>query len=271
MPAQLRLGARSAGPTIGIMHQRRERTGPEPSAPRTPAAVPASPFGRWHGAGNRAIAGLLSPSVQRDEAVGATGAGQADAASPAADDTSRVDDMANAILGTVDGAAVADQLRRDAAAQGGVAAAAASGSDSVQTARDAPRTVQTARGDRATVQRDDPATPPTTKSADVSNLLDAILALPTVKALIDRLAEIAAREVKKAGAPATITLGAFVIPPLLVGLNQGLGVKKLVLKTPEISLGRDAQGVQRSLRFRFDATVDPNSGGGGSIGAEFRF
>jgi hypothetical protein len=48
-------------------------------------------------------------------------------------------------------------------------------------------------------------------------------------------------------------------------------MKKLVLKTPEISLGKDSQGVQRSLRFRFEATVDPNSGGGGSIGAEFKF
>jgi hypothetical protein len=99
----------------------------------------------------------------------------------------------------------------------------------------------------------------------------ARLALPSVRTLLDRLAEIAAREVKKAGAPATITLGAFVIPSLLVGLNQGLGVKKLVLKTPEISLGKDAHGAQRSLRFRFEATVDPKTGGSGSIGAEFKF
>ena len=78
-------------------------------------------------------------------------------------------------------------------------------------------------------------------------------------------------EVDGSTRPDRITLGAFVIPPLLVGLNQGLGVKKLVLKTPEIPLGKDAQGVQRSVRFRFEATVDPNSGGGGSLGAEFRF
>jgi hypothetical protein len=43
--------------------------------------------------------------------------------------------MANAILGTVDGAAVTDQLRRDAAAQGSVAASGAGDADAVQTLR----------------------------------------------------------------------------------------------------------------------------------------
>ena len=238
------------------MQSRQWRTDPGDRAPQPARSTAESPFGRWQGAGNRALAGLLSPPVQRDEDVGAI-----DAAAPASGDTARVDEMADAILSTVDGAAVAEQLRRDAAAQGAAAASAdlgEAGGDSLQTVR------------TDAVQRD-PSTPPTTKPADVSDLLDAVLALPAVRALIDRLAEIAAREVKKAGAPATITLGAFVIPPLLVGLNQGLGVKKLVLKTPEIPLGKDAQGVPRSLRFRFEATVDPNSGGGGSIGAEFKF
>ena len=236
------------------MHARQGRTDPGQRTQESGNAGPASPFGRWQGAGNYAIAGLLRRPVQREEDTGAT-----ESAAPAADDSSRVEDVANAILSTVDGAAAAQDLRRDAAAQGGSASAAADGD-----------AVQTVRADSSTIQRD-PTTPPTAKPADLSDLLDAILALPTVKALIDRLAEIAAREVKKAGAPATITLGTFVIPPLLVGLNQGLGVKKLVLKTPEISLGKDAQGVQRSLRFRFEATVDPNSGGGGSLGAEFKF
>jgi hypothetical protein len=236
------------------MHARQERIDPGHGTRRSGGGGPDSPFGRWQGAGNRAIAGLLSRPVQRDEDAGGT-----DAAMPATDDTSRVDDMASAVLGTVDGAAVTQELRRDAAAQGGSASSATDGD-----------AVQTVRADSSAVQRD-PTTPPPTKPADLSDLLDAILALPTVKGLLDRLAEIAAREIKRAGAPATITLGAFVIPPLLVGLNQGLGVKKLVLKTPEIPLGKDAQGVQRSVRFRFEATVDPNSGGGGSLGAEFRF
>ncbi|WP_420123702.1 hypothetical protein [Nakamurella sp.] len=237
-----------------------------------PAAgpVPAGPFGRWQGAGNRAIAALLRPAVQREEEAGTA------EALPTAEDTGRVDDLVNAVLSSVDGAAVAGQLRQDAAAQGGGSSAAAesgAGTDAAQ--------VQTLRAGASSVQRDpttpsDPATPsgppaPTTKPADLSDVLDAILALPTVKGLLDRLADIAAREIKKAGAPATITLATFVVPPLLVGLNQGLGVTKLVLKTPEIPLGRDAQGVPRSVRFRFEATVDPKTGGGGSLGAEFKF
>lgn len=52
--------------------------------------------------------------MQRDQDARAT-----DAATPAAVDSGRGDDMADAILSTVDGAAVAEELRRDAAAQGG--------------------------------------------------------------------------------------------------------------------------------------------------------
>lgn len=240
------------------MHVRRGRTTADQVSAPTAGAAPASPFGRWQGAGNRAIAALLHQPVQRAEDLGSTDA------APVTDDTSPADEIADAVRTGVDGAAVADELRRDAAAQGAaqVVASVASEADPVQTLRD----------DRAAVQRD-PTTPTPTppRPADLSDLLDAVLALPAVKGLLDRLADLAAREVKKAGAPATITLGTFVIPPLLVGLNQGLGVKKLVLKSPEIPLGRDSQGVPRSVRFRFEATVDPTTGGGGSIGAEFRF
>jgi hypothetical protein len=233
-------------------------TRPGGGGQRTSTDASKRPFGHWQDAGNRAIAGLLAKPLQRD--IDADDG--ASSTSATTDDATRVDEMAQSLLDMVDGAAVAELFRTDASGQAS-GRAAASADDSA---------VQSLRIDRLVLQRDPPTPDPTpAKPADLSDLLDAVLALSAVSALLERLAEKAVTEMRKAGAPASITLGVFVLPPLLVGLNQGLGVKKLVLKTPEIQLGRDSQGVQRSVKFRLEATVDPTSGGGGSLGAEFKF
>src|SRR5438128_700400 len=106
-----------------------------------------APLGLLQGAGNRAITTLLARTVQRDD----DNDGQTDTASGGVDTSDSVDDMCQAIRDNVDGAAVADAWRQDAAGQdqgGGGPASAADGTS-----------VQTTRAEGMVVQRDDP--PPT--------------------------------------------------------------------------------------------------------------
>ncbi len=269
------------------MGARERRSRPEGGDRHDEDSRQTGPFGRWGLAGNRAIAGLLAPQVQRDEdedesetdedatsdsaiepdATAATDSASATDAAPTPDTAATdatdagggIDEMAQAILATVDESLVTTQLRGDAAGQAGPAPAAA-------------EAVQTLRADLPTVQRDPPVGPPAPpKSADAGDLLEAILALKPVSDLMARIADFVVGQLKKAGAPASITLLVFTVPPALVGLNQGAGLTKLSVKTPEINLGRDAQGVQRSMRIRLDVNVDPKTGGGGAIGVEFKF
>jgi len=263
-----------------------ERGGQEHTGPARPAPRLESPFGALQGAGNRALAGLLTPRVQRFEAGESTG-GDFDSAEPVGIDTataeapvesqvdSPVDDMAAAISAGVDGANTAALLQQDAAGQssGGAVAAAAGGDASVAEGPDAsledsPTSVQ---GIRTDVQRDGTADPNQPRPASPGDLLDAVLALQSVKAILDRLADFAIAQLKKAGAPATVTLATFFIPAGLIAANQGLGVTKFTFKTPAIDLGTDRQGGKRSITFTLSVDVDPKTGGGGALGAELRF
>jgi len=274
---------------------------PRPGPPRRgPAALLA-------GAGNRAISALIAsqapPQVQReeDDDVEESGEGgvlesdaegeqappaeeqaataeeateeqeastSSDGASTELDDTASGDteagdsvtEVCQAIAGTVDPAVVTDGFRQDGASLGGDQGAADGGTE-VQA-------LATGNG----VQRDTPPSPPAPpRAADASDILDAVLALKAISDLIDRISDLAIKQIKKAGAPATIVLGVVALPPLIAGLNQGAGVTKLVLKTPQIDLGTDRQGVKRSIQFRLEIKVDPTTGGAATLGAAVTF
>ncbi len=256
-----------------------ERDAQQRASPAHPTHRPESPFGGLQGAGNRALADLLAPRVQRfdtgeiaDSGSDTAPAGEVETTEATGD--APVDEMAAAVAAGVDGGSTAALLQQDAAGQsaGGAIAATADDSglaDNSDTALgDDGASVQSVRAD---VQRDGTADPSQPRPASPGDLLDAVLALPSVKAVLDRLADFAIAQLKRAGAPATVTLATFFVPAGLIAANQGLGVTKFTFKTPAIGLGTDRQGGKRSITFTLSVDVDPKTGGGGALGAELRF
>ena len=194
-----------------------ERDAQQRASPAYPTHRPESPFGGLQGAGNRALAGLLAPRVQRFDTGEIADAGSDTAPAGEVETTEAtgdapVDEMAAAVAAGVDGGSTAALLQQDAAGQstGGAIPATADGSglaDNSDTALgDDGASVQSVRAD---VQRDGTADPSQPRPASPGDLLDAVLALPSVKAVLDRLADFAIAQLKRAGAPATVTLATF--------------------------------------------------------------
>ena len=109
------------------------------------------------------------------------------------------------------------------------------------------------------------------RPASPGDLLDAVVALPSVEAVLDRPAGLAVAQLKKAGARATVTLAAFFIPAGLITADQGLGVTKFTFKTPAVDMGTDRQGGKPWITFTVSVDVDPKTGGSGAPCAELRF